>query len=109
MTVPRQVAAVQQEGRGAPNMAIGEFGGAPRWAAEAGPMLSTGLYWLYEMGHAALNPPRALADVTRLYFKNPLNPFAHTTFGKSVAAGCELFERATRRYGKPDWGIESTL
>ncbi len=29
---------------------------------------------LYEMGHAALNPARALADVTRLYFKNPLNP-----------------------------------
>ena len=46
---------------------------------------------------------------TKLYFKNPLNPLAHTTFGKSVAAGCELFERSTRRYGKPEWEIESTL
>jgi poly(3-hydroxybutyrate) depolymerase len=88
-------------------MAIGEFGGAP--AVGGGPVLSSGLYWLYEMGHAALNPSRALADVTKLYFKNPLNPLAHTTYGKSVAAAMELFERSTRRYGKPEWGIDSTL
>ena len=87
-------------------MAIGEFGGAP---PSGGPALLNGLYWLYEMGHAALHPSRALADATRLYFKNPLNPFAHTTFGKSVAAAAELFERSTRRYGKPDWGIDSIL
>ena len=88
-------------------MAIGEFGGAP--AVAGGPVLSSGLYWLYEMGHAALNPSRALADVTKLYFKNPLNPLAHTTYGKSMAAAMELFERSTRRYGKPEWGIDSTL
>ncbi len=87
-------------------MAIGEFGGAP---ASGGPVFSSGLYWLYEMSHAALHPSRALADVTRLYFKNPLNPLSHTTFGKSLAAAAELFERSTRRYGKPDWGIDSTL
>jgi poly(3-hydroxybutyrate) depolymerase len=87
-------------------MAIGEFGGAP---PSGGPVLPNGLYWLYEMGHAALQPPRALADLTRLYFKNPLNPFAHTVFGKSIAAGAELFERSTRRYGKPDWDITSVL
>ena len=90
-------------------MAIGEFGGAPQLPGGGGPMLSTGLYWLYEMTHAALNPSRALADVTRLYYKNPLNPFTHTVFGKSIAAGAELFERSTRRYGKPEWNIESTL
>ena len=86
-------------------MAIGEFGGAP---ASGGPAYSSGLYWLYEMTHAALHPSRAFADVTRLYFKNPLNPFAHTTTGKSIAAAAELFERSTRRYGKPEWGIVST-
>jgi poly(3-hydroxybutyrate) depolymerase len=90
-------------------MAIGEFGGAPRLADEGGPALSSGLYWLYEMGQAALNPTRALADVTRLYFKNPLNPLSHTTIGKSIAASAEVFERATRRYGKPEWRIDSTL
>ncbi|MBM3527985.1 MAG: polyhydroxyalkanoate depolymerase [Alphaproteobacteria bacterium] len=87
-------------------MAIGEFGGAPD---ARGPAHSNGLYWLYEMGHAALNPVRAFADVTRLYFKNPLNPLTHTTYGKSVAAAAELFERSTRRYGRPDWDIDSTL
>ncbi len=87
-------------------MAIGEFGGAP---ASGGPVFSNGLYWMYEMGHAALNPARAFADVAKLYFKNPLNPLTHTTYGKTVAAAMEMFERSTRRYGKPDWTIESTL
>jgi poly(3-hydroxybutyrate) depolymerase len=90
-------------------MAIGEFGGAAKLPEGGGPALSTGLYWLYEMSHAALNPSRALADVTRLYYKNPLNPLSHTVFGKSMAAAAELFERSTRRYGKPEWNIESTV
>ena len=87
-------------------MAIGEFGGAP---ASGGPIFSNGLYWAYEMGHAALNPARALAGATQLYFKNPLNPLAHTTYGKSVAAAMELFERSTRRYSKPVWDLNSTM
>jgi len=86
-------------------MPIGEFGGAPGPVTEGAPVLTTQLYWMYEMGHAALNPGRAMADATRLLFQNPMNPFAQTEFGKSVAAACELFERTTRRYGKPEWGI----
>jgi poly(3-hydroxybutyrate) depolymerase len=62
-------------------------------------------YQLYEMNHAAMGPLRAAADATRLYFQNPLNPFSHTPFGRSVAATAELFERTTRRYGKPAFGI----
>ncbi|HET7716660.1 MAG TPA: polyhydroxyalkanoate depolymerase [Bauldia sp.] len=65
-------------------------------------------YHLYELNHAALSPFRAAADAARLYFKNPLNPFAHTPLGRSVAAAAELFERTTRRYGKPEFGIVST-
>ncbi|MEW5421247.1 polyhydroxyalkanoate depolymerase [Amorphus sp. 3PC139-8] len=65
-------------------------------------------YELYELNHAALSPWRAAADATRLYFRNPLNPLAHTVFGKSVAAAGELFERVTRRYGKPAFGLEET-
>jgi len=90
-------------------MAIGEFGGAPAVPGEGGILLSTPLYWLYEMSHAALNPSRAWADATRLFFKNPVNPLSFTTYGKSVAAACELFERSTRRYGRPEWQISSTL
>ncbi len=90
-------------------MAIGEFGGAVNAPADNGFLLSTPLYWLYEMTHAALNPSRAWADATRLFFKNPVNPLSFTTYGKSIAAACELFERSTRRYGRPEWNISSTL
>jgi poly(3-hydroxybutyrate) depolymerase len=60
------------------------------------------------MQHAALGPFRAAADAGKLFFQNPLNPMSHTLWGKSVAAGCEVFERVTRRYGKPEWGIDTT-
>jgi len=66
-------------------------------------------YLFYEFNHAALGPSRAAADATKLFFKNPLNPFAHTLYGRSMAAACELFERTTRRYQKPNFGLDSTL
>lgn len=65
-------------------------------------------YQLYEMNHAAMQPMRALADTMRLYYSNPLNPLTHTPFGRSMAAGAELFERTTRRYGKPTFGLDET-
>lgn len=108
MTHDLHNAAVQQDGRGSA-MAIGEFGGAPNVPGGNGLLLSAPLYWFYEMTHAALNPSRAWADATRLYFKNPINPLSFTTFGKSIAAACEMFERSTRRYGRPEWRISSTL
>ena len=87
-------------------MAIGEFGKA--LPAGAFP-LSAPMYWFYEMSQAAVIPSRAMADATRLLFRNPVNPWAHTTFGKSLAAGAELFERSTRRYGRPEWNISSAM
>src|SRR5881227_2847157 len=89
-------------------MPIGEFGGAPPLVAEGSPALTTPMYWMYEMAHASLNPARAVTDATKILFQNPLNPWSHTELGKSIAAGCELFERTTRRYGKPEWGITHT-
>ena len=50
-----------------------------------------------------------MADATRLAFQSPFNPFAETAFGKSVAAAAELFERTTRRYGKPEFGLHETV
>ncbi|CUU43682.1 NADH dehydrogenase subunit E [Blastochloris viridis] len=64
---------------------------------------------MFEMTHAALSPYRAAADVARLYFQNPFNPLAHTPVGKTIAASCEMFERVTRRYGKPEWGLNTTV
>jgi poly(3-hydroxybutyrate) depolymerase len=108
MTEKRQNVAVQQGAPGAQHMPIGEFGGAPTPPGGSF-MLSSPMYWFYEVSHAALNPARAYADATRLYFKSPVNPLSFTTFGKSVAAACELFERSIRRYGRPEWRIDSTL
>ena len=65
-------------------------------------------YQFYEMAHAAMAPARAVSDAAYFLFRNPFNPFSATTFGKNVAAGAELFERLTRRYGKPVFGLTST-
>ncbi len=65
-------------------------------------------YQLYEMNHAALQPYRALADAVRLFYTNPLNPFSNTPLGRSVAGAAELFERTTRRYAKPEFGLKET-
>src|SRR5262245_23293005 len=104
----RQPAALQKPGLRAGSMAIGEFGGTPATVSH-GPMLAAPAYWFYEMSHAALNPARAFADAGRLFFKNPANPWAHTSMGKAASAAFELFERSTRRYGKPEWNIASTV
>jgi poly(3-hydroxybutyrate) depolymerase len=61
-------------------------------------------YQLYEMNHAAMVPVRAAADAARLFFANPLNPLAETELGRTMAASLEVFERMTRRYGKPGFG-----
>jgi poly(3-hydroxybutyrate) depolymerase len=42
-------------------------------------------------------------------FLNPLNPWTHTPVGRNALAACEVFERATRRYRKPTFGITHTL
>ena len=108
MTEKRHPVAVQQ-GSGQTEMAIGEFDGAATLSGESGLLLATPMYWMYEMGLAALTPARAVADATRLYYKNPANPLTHTVYGKSVAAAMELFERSTRRYGRPEWAIDETV
>ena len=61
------------------------------------------------MNHAAMQPFRAYADAVRLLYSNPLNPFSHTPWGRSIAAAAELFERSTRRYGKPRFDITKTV
>ena len=66
-------------------------------------------YSLYEMAHLGMAPARALSDLTRLALKNPFNPLMHTPLGRNVAAGAELFERLTRRYGKPSFGFAATI
>ena len=66
-------------------------------------------YQLYEFNHAAMAPWHAMADQMRLAFRNPLNPLAHTYLGRTMAAGFEVLERTTRRYGKPEFGLAETV
>ncbi len=65
-------------------------------------------YQFYELSHAAMTPLRAAADATRLFYSNPFNPASHTVAGRSISALCEMFERTTRRYAKPEFAITRT-
>ncbi|MFO1184649.1 MAG: polyhydroxyalkanoate depolymerase [Bauldia sp.] len=65
-------------------------------------------YQFYEWQHAALTPWRAAAGAARAFLENPMNPVGRTPFGKGLAASLDVFERTTRRYGKPVFGIAET-
>jgi len=64
------------------------------------------LYNLYEFNNAALAPMRAAADFGQILFRNPFNPLSHTSVGRNMAATLEVVERVTRRYEKPEFGID---
>ena len=66
-------------------------------------------YLWYEAAHWMLTPARAATEGAKLFFENLNNPFTHTAYGRTVAAACELFERTTRRYDKPAFGLVTTL
>lgn len=65
-------------------------------------------YHLYEMQQAMLTPARLGAELTRMAWQHPLNPMAYTQAGRTIAANAELFERITRRFGKPSFGLNKT-
>ena len=67
------------------------------------------LYHAYEMTHAAVQPLRLQSDAMRRFYRSAFNPVAYTPVGKAVAAACEVFENVTRRYRKPEWGIDETM
>jgi poly(3-hydroxybutyrate) depolymerase len=56
------------------------------------------------MQRAALEPWRMAAEGWQAAFQN-----AHTPMGRSIAAGAELFERTTRNFEKPAFGLHTTL
>ncbi len=66
-------------------------------------------YFWYDAAHAMMAPARAASDLTRLALNNPGNPLTYTPMGRTMSAACEMFERTTRRYVKPAFGLTSTL
>jgi poly(3-hydroxybutyrate) depolymerase len=66
------------------------------------------LYHAYELTHAAITPFRAAAQMSTQALRNPVNPMSQTIGFRATAAACEMFVHATRRYGKPEFGLETT-
>ncbi len=67
------------------------------------------LYHAYEMTHAAISPMRTAARMSQEMLANPMNPFSQTYGARTSAAACEMFISATRRYGKPEFELETAL
>ena len=66
-------------------------------------------YEMHEMAHFALAPARAVADVTRTWIESSINPLSLTAAGRNLVASAKIFERMTRRYGKPAFDLATTV
>ena len=66
------------------------------------------LYTLVELNRAAMAPVRLMAKAARLSVQHPIHPMSDTDFGKTLVAMTNIFESATRFYGKPDWQLDET-
>jgi poly(3-hydroxybutyrate) depolymerase len=65
-------------------------------------------YYTYELAHSVLAPLRWGALGVKYQLTSPLNPYRAMLVPRMIAAGCDVFESITRRYGKPEFGIEET-
>ena len=65
------------------------------------------LYHAYELTHAAMGPFRAAAQLGKEAMSNPMNPAASWYGSRATAAAFDMFINATRRYGKPEFGIDT--
>jgi poly(3-hydroxybutyrate) depolymerase len=66
------------------------------------------IYHLYDLQHALMTPARLSAELTSTLLRSPFNPLSYLQGGRTVAAGAEVFERMTRRFGKPTFGLPFT-
>ena len=65
------------------------------------------LYHLYEMNHAVISPLRAAVNLNRYLLAPERNPFAQALPVKVTAAALEVFDRVTKQYDKPVFGIDA--
>lgn len=63
------------------------------------------LYQMHEFHKAAIAPWRLLAETHQHFLQHPFNPLAYTHAGRAAAAAFNVFEEATRVYGKPAFKI----
>ena len=65
------------------------------------------LYSLHEYAYYTAAPWRAMAQMARDFWGSKLNPASDTALGRTLYASAELFSNVTRRYGKPEWNLDS--
>lgn len=66
-------------------------------------------YSLYDIMQFALLPARWGAEAMEIALQSPYNPLSYTMLGRTMAASAELFERVTRHFGKPHFGLTQTV
>jgi len=66
-------------------------------------------YHAYEFAHVLMSPLRWAAKGSKFWAQSPFNPMAETLAMKNIAAGLEVFEGVTRRYGKPEFNLDTTI
>jgi poly(3-hydroxybutyrate) depolymerase len=65
------------------------------------------LYTLHEASYHASTPLRMGARAMRDFWSSSVNLAADTRMGRTLYAGADLFANVTRRYGRPEWNIDS--
>lgn len=66
------------------------------------------LYHLYDSMQAMLAPARLMAEMTKTALQNPISPLSYHPAARTLSAGAELFERTTRKFGRPEFGLSET-
>lgn len=66
------------------------------------------LYLMRDACDLMLTPARMAAGVAKTAYQNPFSPLAYTPSSRAIAASCELFERGTRSYAKPSFGLPTS-
>lgn len=90
-----------------PNIPLGSGAGGnrPNEVAGEGARKAVMHYHAYELAHALLSPWRIGVEAMRAGLDHPLNPFAANPAVRGLSAACQVFEKVTRRYGKPSFAI----
>ncbi|MER2268549.1 polyhydroxyalkanoate depolymerase [Methylobacterium oxalidis] len=66
------------------------------------------LYLMRDACDLMLTPARIAAGAARNAYEHPLSPFTYMPSSRAIAASYELFERGTRSYAKPAFGLPTS-
>ncbi len=64
------------------------------------------LYHAYEWTHATITPLRQASEMGLQAWSDPRNPWSGTPVARTMAASFEMFNNATKRYGRPAFNID---